>query len=230
MKLPCEMIQDLLPLYHDGVCSEVSKTVVQEHLKTCDRCTWVLKDLNAEIKMPTLCADEAKPLKTIKKQWNKKSWLKGILIGLVVFILVFFLWFELTQSCSVQLTAQEYTAGNVYRMSNGMYYLEFHYPYTAISDAADIHRSDDGSIHFIQYRARFAKKLDPDRYSTKHFLIDPDNNALYTDTGKQVALTAFYLGCPDKGDAILLWSTDMDIPPAPSEIEDSMTYYGWVFR
>ena len=38
MKLPCEMIQDLLPLYHDGVCSEVSKTVVQEHLKGCESC------------------------------------------------------------------------------------------------------------------------------------------------------------------------------------------------
>jgi len=230
MKLPCEMIRDLLPLYHDGVCSEVSKTVVQEHLNSCEGCAETLKKMDMDIQMPNLNVDEAKPLKIIKKQWKKKSWLKGILIGLTVFILVFSLWFELTQSCCVQLTAQEYTAGNVCRLSNGMYYLEFHYPYTALSDCADIHRSDDGSIHFIQYRARLAKKLDPDRYSTKHFLIDPNNNILYTDTGNQVALTAFYLGCPDRGEAVLLWSTNMDVPPAPKEIEDNMAYYGWVFR
>ena len=38
MKKECEMINDLLPLYIDGVCSEESKKLVEEHMKTCDSC------------------------------------------------------------------------------------------------------------------------------------------------------------------------------------------------
>lgn len=38
MKLDCEIIKDLLPLYIDNVCSEASKTAVEEHLKECESC------------------------------------------------------------------------------------------------------------------------------------------------------------------------------------------------
>lgn len=38
MKYPCEMIQDLLPLYLDGVCSEESKKAIEKHLSECSAC------------------------------------------------------------------------------------------------------------------------------------------------------------------------------------------------
>lgn len=38
MKYPCEMIRDLLPLYIDGVCSETSREIVEEHLSGCQPC------------------------------------------------------------------------------------------------------------------------------------------------------------------------------------------------
>ena len=38
MKYPCDMVTDLLPLYHDNVCSEISKNIVEEHLEECDSC------------------------------------------------------------------------------------------------------------------------------------------------------------------------------------------------
>ena len=38
MKYPCEMIQDLLPLYLDGICSEDSKKVIEKHLSECSAC------------------------------------------------------------------------------------------------------------------------------------------------------------------------------------------------
>lgn len=42
----CELIQDLLPLYHDGVCSEKTRKIVEEHLKTCRSCGEMLKALD----------------------------------------------------------------------------------------------------------------------------------------------------------------------------------------
>ena len=38
MNYPCHMIQDLLPLYLDGVCSEESKEIIEQHLSTCPTC------------------------------------------------------------------------------------------------------------------------------------------------------------------------------------------------
>lgn len=37
-KYNCNIIRDLLPLYHDGVCSEQSKAIVEEHLEECTDC------------------------------------------------------------------------------------------------------------------------------------------------------------------------------------------------
>lgn len=34
----CNIVQDLLPLYYDDVCSSSSKRLVEKHLKTCERC------------------------------------------------------------------------------------------------------------------------------------------------------------------------------------------------
>lgn len=38
MKYPCSLIQDLLPLYHDGVCSEESGKIIENHLSECPFC------------------------------------------------------------------------------------------------------------------------------------------------------------------------------------------------
>lgn len=38
MKLSCEIIQDLLPLYDEDLCSPQSREAVEEHLKTCPQC------------------------------------------------------------------------------------------------------------------------------------------------------------------------------------------------
>lgn len=224
MKLPCEMIQDLLPLYHDGVCSEVSKTIVNEHLKGCDNCSAMLKNINEEVDMPKLEVDEAKPLKRIKRKWKKLTWLKGLGIG----VAVFFLWIWLTQTSSVMIAPEEYTVTNVCRFSNGMYYLEYQLPYDFSGMCADCCRSKDGSVHIREYRPILARK-DAENGVIRDYLIDPVNNILYTDTGEQVPLTAFYLGCPDRGDAVLLWSAEEDYPLATQEMEKEHLYQ-FIFR
>ena len=38
MKYPCGLIQDLLPLYIDGVCSDESKAAIEQHLPECSSC------------------------------------------------------------------------------------------------------------------------------------------------------------------------------------------------
>ncbi len=40
-KIPCEVIRDLLPSYVDGISSEVSNHMIEEHLKECEECTGI---------------------------------------------------------------------------------------------------------------------------------------------------------------------------------------------
>lgn len=35
MKYPCKLIQDLLPLYHEGVCSQESHEAIEQHITEC---------------------------------------------------------------------------------------------------------------------------------------------------------------------------------------------------
>ncbi|MGN0295440.1 MAG: zf-HC2 domain-containing protein [Lachnospiraceae bacterium] len=38
MKINCEIVKDLLPLYVDGVCTQESRKAVEEHLESCKTC------------------------------------------------------------------------------------------------------------------------------------------------------------------------------------------------
>ena len=48
-RLDHEIAQDLLPLYHDGVCSERSRAAVEAHLKTCEDCRAALAAMDAPL-------------------------------------------------------------------------------------------------------------------------------------------------------------------------------------
>ena len=86
MKLSCEVTQDLLPLYHDGVCSDESRALVEEHLKTCPDCAAILGELRGEIELPHAEPNEADVLKKLRKN-VKRTWLKGAAAVLAVVLL-----------------------------------------------------------------------------------------------------------------------------------------------
>ncbi len=44
-KIPCEIIQDLLPSYVDDLVSDVTKTEIKEHIDSCETCKRILKDM-----------------------------------------------------------------------------------------------------------------------------------------------------------------------------------------
>ena len=48
----CEIIHDLLPLYHDNACSEESRALVEAHVRSCMACRAMLDDLGAPLPLP----------------------------------------------------------------------------------------------------------------------------------------------------------------------------------
>lgn len=82
----CNIITDILPLYIDGVVSDDTKQMVEEHLKDCYECNKEYKLLNQEVYIPV--ENEVSVIKNFKKRWrNKKFIIAGISILLTSIIL-----------------------------------------------------------------------------------------------------------------------------------------------
>lgn len=83
MNISCDVIRDLLPLYHDNVCSEESKTLVEEHLEQCEECREELKKIDMEFEYNTVNSEGGIAMKKIAKAWKQdksKAFTKGIMI------------------------------------------------------------------------------------------------------------------------------------------------------
>lgn len=85
MKINCEVAQDLLPLYEEGLCSNSSRTLVEEHLRTCGDCRGLTESVGRfqELEIPeTVEADAAvaKSFRKVRRRW----WLSLIAALMVV--------------------------------------------------------------------------------------------------------------------------------------------------
>ena len=220
MKLPCEMIQDLLPLYHDGVCSQVSNTLVREHLDTCQDCTRVLKNIDAEIEVPKLEADAAKPLETISVKWKKKTWVKGLCIGLAAFLVFVTCWWALTQWCIVPLEGGDYVNVERYQLSDGYIYIGLSWDYGGCNLPTEKSYTENGESYYYRLRPILADR--DDGYSQngpeESFFFTPDGQYGILANGEKVKITAIYAGTPEN--RLLLWKEGMELPDAPASVAE----------
>lgn len=79
----CEVVQDLLPSYVDKLTSEQTNGYIENHLKECEKCSKVLKnmqDVNKEIEEQKLKRD----LKFAKKYNRKLMFFKVIVLAILV--------------------------------------------------------------------------------------------------------------------------------------------------
>ena len=91
MNLPCKIVEDMLPIYYDGVCSDESAKLIEKHLENCPQCSRLLLDLHTEIEISEKSVDDLKPLEEIQKKWkkSKRVYLRtGICVTLAVLVLV----------------------------------------------------------------------------------------------------------------------------------------------
>ena len=73
MKLSCDVINDLLPLYHDEVCSEATKKIVEEHLKECETCRNLVEKIGKEYCVSQKELDETIFFKDIQQRLKKRE-------------------------------------------------------------------------------------------------------------------------------------------------------------
>ena len=86
-EINCNIIKDILPLYVDGVVSDDTKKMVEEHLDCCEECKKEAEIMKQELNIPA--EKEASFIKNFKKKWrNKKLIISGLSILLTGLILL----------------------------------------------------------------------------------------------------------------------------------------------
>lgn len=75
MELACKIVEDLMPLYTEGLASEESREAVEAHLAGCPRCKARLDAMSIPAPVPRVTAA---PLEKINAGIQKRRWLTGM--------------------------------------------------------------------------------------------------------------------------------------------------------
>ena len=91
MNFTCDIIQDLMPSYIDGICSESSKNLIEKHIKECEVCAMKLKALSEPVEEKTYDAAliSSNPLRKIKKRHRTTIILCILSTALIIIISMF---------------------------------------------------------------------------------------------------------------------------------------------
>ncbi len=89
--MKCSIIQDLLPLYVDGVVSVDTAQAVEEHLETCETCRKAYEQMEQTLKLPAnpdLQQESCEALKAVKQTLRWKRIAVAATSALLTFVLV----------------------------------------------------------------------------------------------------------------------------------------------
>ena len=91
MKTPCSVIRDLLPLYHDGVCSPESRQLVEEHLEECADCRGELERMDTPLPTAHPRVEEQTIVAAASSAWRRgrhRAFSKGFVLAAVLVAVV----------------------------------------------------------------------------------------------------------------------------------------------
>ncbi len=72
MSKQCEIVQDLLPLYVDGACSEASSEMIKEHLCSCPSCNEIYQKMKSHTSEEALHREQEGVINRHKNKENQK--------------------------------------------------------------------------------------------------------------------------------------------------------------
>lgn len=87
----CDVVQDLLPLYIDDVCSGASVKMIRAHLKECPRCQEMLRQLERDTDNQESVPDSKEVLVKASLSFSRRAVYSALgVLAIVVYWLVYF--------------------------------------------------------------------------------------------------------------------------------------------
>lgn len=247
MKLPCKVIEDILPLYHDDACSPESRALVEEHLRECESCRTLLSNMDDELRLPQESADRLKPLQGIRSEWikiKKRSLLKGAALTLLAVLILLGGYWGATQWRFLPISTDVMEVTDLCVLSDGT--IAFHLLVNDGREFYEMHASADdeeGIAYITPKRALLESQRLPFDLNDRYFYMElyPWTGAWYLDPDPALSseinayieaqlspggadysfsadITKVCLGT--KTDNIVLWESGMELPAASEQLEE----------
>lgn len=214
MKLSCEIVRDLLPLYQDGVCSHESKTAIAEHLSDCPSCTDALEDIRLELKAaPAAPQDDISAQKAIGalgRRWRRSKMLTALFwaaVAMSLTVLSFWAYHTLCEVDNTPAAASQVEVAYLYRTPEGDLNMRIRFKDGKRSQGTavrEVFLDDEQGI-----RACYLTLLRP------RVILDTTPDALAGEFGMGGFTNAdtnmrLYYGTPE--DHFLIWEPGMEVP------------------
>lgn len=85
--MDCKIIKDLIPLSEEGLCSEESKAMIEEHIKDCESCRLLCEKMPVDSKSAPV-PDEKETFKKVNRKIKKLTWKSAVLGVFLAAILI----------------------------------------------------------------------------------------------------------------------------------------------
>ena len=88
MKIDCDIIKDLLPLYVEGLASEKSGSVVEEHLEECESCKKIYQEMRRPKPQVRYDREPAESFRKFVKKEKRKLGIKTAVVTAAIILAV----------------------------------------------------------------------------------------------------------------------------------------------
>ena len=221
-KISCDIIKDMLPLYHDNVCSNDSRKMVEEHLIECNSCKNEFEKMQTDIKISkediVKNRSDSNMIKDISVFWNRskaKAFIKGIIVTAISFTVIFLGYIILFNLNIARVPTDVIEITNVCKLADGKiaYHVELTDGYALRRIKFDM--DEDGNFYLIPLRPIIKMKAKPPYTLEKGYdFFDVEGQEMNRDGAE---IKAWYYWSAKEN--ILSWKTGMDLPKANEEIE-----------
>lgn len=213
-KVSCDIIQDMLPLYYDDVCSADSRKMIEEHIRECEVCSNMLHQLKSEYTISVKEREENKEsgaaLGKIAHSW-KHSLLRSFLIGISITAFVLSIAFGIyhvryVNKNSLVMVSPEDVSISGYMLSDTQ--ISFRIQPTDGYSAAHIDTYVDGSgnLYIAIQRKGDKEELPEGENEVVHYGFNQSNKNY----------SAVYYGTPDN--CKLIWKQGDELPTGDTSL------------
>ncbi len=118
INLPCEIIQDLLPSYADGITGQETAEAVEYHLEDCENCKKIYEDMKKEYDKKIETGEEKELLKKINKKMNRKTKIIILCAAAAVLVIGFFVKYLFTSALKDIPLSDVTVSASVYKIED----------------------------------------------------------------------------------------------------------------
>lgn len=226
IKMTCDIYQDLIALYVDGLCSEDSGKAVEEHIKACKKCADAYRQMKNEIKVSEISDEEREENSEFKLNLSKtwKRFKRNIFLK--VMAIIFTLGITTTSIyClfikSYQLPWDKVRFENICMLSDGSVAFE------VIPDSGkkgDVKVIGIGGTFYVTCFSPLINFTDYVSEPSSYIRIEPETDPYETGAAESPhECEAIYYG-DIYGQHDLIWEKGTQLPKASEELEEEFEF------